>query len=397
MTPTQHLTRLYQAVDLPVPEQIIHCDSPLAALKEVRTLWVSQGRDLFQGPDPALFHRLMKRFERARRGFSTPFPDPAWRNTRKGKEMLSRSRLVQQALRGEFRDYPELCRVFQFDVSVWRGDEFELRQPMCLNSDGVAESIYEVTKLAKRGIPAELQALRDWSASSGFLWPFDKVAVVSGLPAQCEYDEEHRLHCQTGPAVAYADRWRIWALDGRMVPRDLVEEPARLSEGDVLAIEDLQLRRWALQRRGLPVENPRLQKLQRMIDHAQFYRFDKRHIPPQAKEWPNSVTVPVPPNRPGDMPPDGVYYKLFEDGQLQLVAWVEKGQMIYLRLDRGQASGYFHVHLGGEQYFADGRMEDFSPWDDDSPPYFVEQSFEDWVRASLVRFPGLGREVYARG
>ncbi|MBX3167419.1 MAG: hypothetical protein KF760_08400 [Candidatus Eremiobacteraeota bacterium] len=397
MTPAEQTACLYKALELPVPEQILCCDSPLAALKEVRSLWVNQGRDLFSGPDPSLFHALMKCRERIRKGYSSQFPDPSWRSTRRGAQLLGRSKLVQEALRGEFKDYPELVRVFQFDAQIWRGDDFELRQPMCLNSDGVAETIYEVSKLAKRGLSPELQLLQEWSGKAGFLWPFDRVAVVSGLPENSEYDKENRLHCETGPAVRYQDNWRIWALKGRQVPRDLIECPERLTEDDLLAMEDLQLRRWMLQRRGLPVHNPRLQKLKRMVDRAQFYRFDKRHIPPRAQDWPAALPVPVPPNRPSQTPPDGVYFRLFEDGQLQLVAWSEKEQMIYLRLDQGKASGYFHVHLGGEQYFEDGRMEDFSPWDDDSPPYFVEQSFEDWVRASLVRFPGLGREVYARG
>lgn len=380
-----------------MPEQILCYDSPLAALKEVRGLWVSQGRELFAGPDPALFHELMKRRERIRRGYRSQFPDPSWRSTGLGARLLGRSKLVQEALRGEFKDYPELVRAFQFDAQMWRGQEFELRQPMCLNSDGVSETLYEVSKLAKRGLSSELQLLEEWSCEAGFLWPFDKIAVVSGLPEASEYDGENRLHCETGPAVRYCDNWRIWALQGRQVPRDGMESPERLTEDDLLQMEDLQLRRWMLQRRGLPVQNPRLQRLKRMIDKAQFYRFDKRHVPPNSQAWPEGLPVPLPPNRPDRLLEDGVYHRFFEDGQLQLVAWAEKGQMIYLRLDRGKASGYFHVHLGGEQYFEDGRMEDFSPWDDDSPPYFVEQSFEDWVRASLVRFPGLGREVYARG
>lgn len=128
-----------------------------------------------------------------------------------------------------------------------------------------------------------------------------------------------------------------------------------------------------------------------------FYRFDQRHVPPDAVVWPGSVPLPVPPNRPSKIPAAGLYFQLFADGQLQLVAWVEDGQILYLRLDHGKASGYFHVHIAGEQYFEDGRMEDFSPWDDTSEPYPVEQSFESWVRASLERFPGLGRSVLARG
>ncbi|ODT63968.1 hypothetical protein ABS71_13730 [bacterium SCN 62-11] len=376
---------LYAALGLPAPTRIVQCESPLAALKIVRDLPEPQS-------DPALFRRLMEVQHRVRRTFPNPFPDPPWRKTKKGSRLLSRSKLVHERLLEEFRDRPNLLRSFQFDPQIWRGDEFELKAPRCLDSDAVAETLYEVTKLAS-SFPIELKPL---DAFQGYLWPFDEVAVVGAPPISSEFDQENRLHNSTSAAVAYADGWRVWAWNGRMVPRDLIESPERLSESVLLQTEDLQLRRWMLQRRGQPVEEPRLRKLQRMVERQQFYRFDQRHLPPEAVAWPEAIPLPVPPNRPGRTPSDGIYFQLFPDGQLQLVAWIEKEQMIYLRLDQQKASGYFHVHVGGEQYFEDGRMEDFSPWDDTSEPYFVEQSFEEWVRASLERFPGRGRSVLAQ-
>lgn len=377
---------LYLALGLPAPEKVLFFESPLAALKTVRDLSLP---DL----EPAFFSRLMRVQHRASKSFPRPFADPSWRQTIQGARLLSRSRLVHERLLQEFPDRRELLSAFQFDPQVWHGDDFKLRQPRCLAADGVAETLYELSKLARR-FPPEFRPLQKLQ---GYLWPFDGIAVLAAAPTASLYDPDNRLHCADGPAVTYADGWRVWAWQGHQVPRDLIECPERLTERDLLDTEDLQLRRWMLQRRGQPVQEPRLLRLKKMVEKQQYYRFDERHVPPGARLWPKSEPLPVPPNRPDCAIADGIYYRLFEDGQLQLVAWVEDKAMVYLRLDQGKASGYFHVHLGGEQYFEDGRMEDFSPWDDDSPPYFVEQSFEEWVRASLQRFPGFGRAAIAQG
>ncbi|MFN8613194.1 MAG: hypothetical protein U0931_36990 [Vulcanimicrobiota bacterium] len=392
MSSSDRLSALYQALELPVPERFICCDSPQAGLKAV----LEEGRPLFEGTEPQFFLRLMRIYHGLSKRYSHSSPATAWKATKEGARLHSRACLVSQALSEEFPDQKEFCREFRFDPHTWRGDDFELRQPRCMSSDAVAEIIYEVTRLGRGKIPPAWDRFKEFCANAGWVWPFDRVAVICSQARRSLYDNKDRLHCADGPAVTFLDRWSVWAWQGRLVPRQMIEDPGALSEEELLSIDDLHLLRLMLERRGQPVRNPRLQTIKRMLEGRQFQRFDRRHVPSQARPWPAKMALPTPPNRPGQVPPDGVYYKLFGDGQLQLLAWAEKGQMIYLRLEYGRAAGFFHVHMGGEQYFEDGRMEDFSPWDDSSPPYYVEKSFADWVRDSLVKFPGLDRGALAR-
>lgn len=379
------LKSLYKELALPLPAEILWFDSPVAALPRVSALWAERGRKLFQGPDPVLFHLLMKINNRT--GRTGTFPDPPWRKTEQGARLLGRAKLVAQALRARDVVPPELLRGFQFDVQTSCGRDFTLREPLCMNFDAVAEPLYELRKLA-RNMPPALQRLGTLAGLTGWLWPFDEVAVLTAPPKECHYDERNRVHKADSPAITYPDGWCIWALEGIIVPQSAVEDPQSISEQALLNIQDLGMRRMLLQRRGEEgLQNESLKKLAAMLAWRQFRRFDKSHAPPRSKPWPESVALPVPPNRASALPPDGVYTRCYGDGQLQLVAWVEKGQMIYLRLEHGRAAGHLNMHLGGENYYDDGRMEDFSAWDDDSPPYFVEQSFEEWVRASLARFP----------
>ncbi|MBS2039507.1 hypothetical protein JST97_31260 [bacterium] len=384
MGATETLSALYKALELAVPERIVCCESPRAGLQVVREL----ERPLFGGTDPELFIRLMRTHRRMVKRYSNPFPSPLWKETKDGSRLLSRAQLVKEALLEGCPGFEDLCRDFRFDAQKWCGDEFELRKPMCMSSDAVGETLYEVSKLARGKVPPEWGRLKDFCASAGWVWPFERVAVICANPKRSIYDSKlNLLHCQDGPAVTFQDNWAVWAWQGKQVPRHVIETPGAVSEEELLKVKDLQRLRMMLERRSQPLSHPRLQKLKRMVDGKQFCRFDRRHLPSKAKPWPARMMMPKPPNRPHQVPPDGIYYKLYGDGQLELVAWSEKGQMIYLFLEHGRAAGYFHVHLGGEQYYEDGRMEDFTPWDDSSPAYYVEKSFEEWVCESLGRFP----------
>jgi hypothetical protein len=81
---------------------------------------------------------------------------------------------------------------------------------------------------------------------------------------------------------------------------------------------------------------------------------------------------------------DGLYSAVYPSGQLHMLAGVEGGEVsAWVWLADGRAEAWHQAGRLAQKYFPDGRVEDFSPWDDSSKPYFVEQSFEEWVRESL--------------
>ncbi len=84
----------------------------------------------------------------------------------------------------------------------------------------------------------------------------------------------------------------------------------------------------------------------------------------------------------------GLSYTLYPDGQLKYVFGRTHSVLDYLWLEQGNPGGYFWIMKSGEMYYADGRMEDFSPWDDSSPHYPAELDFPEWVAKA---FELLGR------
>jgi hypothetical protein len=102
---------------------------------------------------------------------------------------------------------------------------------------------------------AEFVALTE----AGWWWPFeDGLSVVMGRPTVCRMDsvgsggqERRRLHCDYGPALAYADGWEVYAWHGVRVPRSVIMTPVtELKAGAVLAEPNAEVRRVLMARMG---------------------------------------------------------------------------------------------------------------------------------------------------
>lgn len=61
----------------------------------------------------------------------------------------------------------------------------------------------------------------------------------------------HRLHSDTGPAIAWPDGWGVWAIHGVRVPRQVVEAPHTLTLAQVNAEENAEVRRVMIDRFGV--------------------------------------------------------------------------------------------------------------------------------------------------
>lgn len=87
--------------------------------------------------------------------------------------------------------------------------------------------------------------------------------------------------------------------------------------------------------------------------------------------------------------PDGLYEARWPSGRRRLVAFVEGGRVRrWLTLEDGPQAGCLDIGNTAQRYSADGRMENFSPWDDSSPPYAAPISFRDWVAEALREVRG---------
>jgi len=98
--------------------------------------------------------------------------------------------------------------------------------------------------------------LSAWEAanSAGHWWPTRDFVIVADLPTAIHLEQvgprgwgSHRLHCETGPALAY-DGWGVYAWHGVRVPADLIE--AGWSTDRILAEPNAEIRRCAIERMG---------------------------------------------------------------------------------------------------------------------------------------------------
>jgi len=84
--------------------------------------------------------------------------------------------------------------------------------------------------------------------STAFWWPLEGVAVMTQRPTFMQFDDGGRLHCETGPAVAWADHFKLWYWHGVHVPQRLVE--GTLTAMEVLKLPNVEVRRCAVERMG---------------------------------------------------------------------------------------------------------------------------------------------------
>ena len=70
------------------------------------------------------------------------------------------------------------------------------------------------------------------ACSAGMWWPYRDFVIVSVRPERIVHERvgpdgfgSHQLHCETGPALRWADGWSIWSWHGVPVPQWVVESP----------------------------------------------------------------------------------------------------------------------------------------------------------------------------
>jgi len=87
--------------------------------------------------------------------------------------------------------------------------------------------------------------------SAGWWWAFRDAVILTERPLVLHRDPRGRLHCETGPAIAYADGFGVWAWHGVRVARDVIETTAdAITIGRVLEERNAEVRRVLIERMG---------------------------------------------------------------------------------------------------------------------------------------------------
>ena len=104
---------------------------------------------------------------------------------------------------------------------------------------------------AQLGIQAarRVNGLAQVARASGWWWPFRGAVVLTERPTVLHRDNQLRLHCEDGPAVAYPDGFAVHAWHGTRVPADLIDGHGWDTER-ILGERNTEIRRCAMEKAG---------------------------------------------------------------------------------------------------------------------------------------------------
>jgi hypothetical protein len=97
---------------------------------------------------------------------------------------------------------------------------------------------------------ALLDGLTLLAQHAGWFLPHEKICWVSERHSILHRDEQGRLHCETGPALGYPDKFSIWAWHGTRVSQQLIESPETLTIDQVRSEQNAEVRRVMIERMG---------------------------------------------------------------------------------------------------------------------------------------------------
>ncbi|MCA0423569.1 MAG: hypothetical protein LCH61_09635 [Proteobacteria bacterium] len=86
--------------------------------------------------------------------------------------------------------------------------------------------------------------------------PFDGLCVVVDRPTTCRMEpsgpnDRMRLHAEDGPALEFADGWKVWSWHGLQIPGDLIEKRNELTTDSIMAMTNAEQRRVAIEIYGV--------------------------------------------------------------------------------------------------------------------------------------------------
>jgi hypothetical protein len=96
----------------------------------------------------------------------------------------------------------------------------------------------------------DIALLLEWaglSKSIGWWAPWDGICFVSDRPRGIHFDDQNRLHCETGMAAHYSDGWGCYSWHGTAIPGEWIEEKKSLTPKIALTTKNMEQRRAAIE------------------------------------------------------------------------------------------------------------------------------------------------------
>lgn len=91
----------------------------------------------------------------------------------------------------------------------------------------------------------KIQGLVELAEASGWLSVYEDTVVFQEKPTVILFDDQDRLHCETGPAIEYEDGFGVYSWHGVSIPKEWIEKRGELTPKTALGWENIEQRRAA--------------------------------------------------------------------------------------------------------------------------------------------------------
>jgi len=91
----------------------------------------------------------------------------------------------------------------------------------------------------------KITGLLELTNHTGWYNAYEDIVVFQHRPEYIKFDEDNRLHCETGPAIRYRDGYSVYAWHGVRVPAEWIENKESLTAEVALTWENVEQRRCA--------------------------------------------------------------------------------------------------------------------------------------------------------
>jgi hypothetical protein len=96
----------------------------------------------------------------------------------------------------------------------------------------------------------QLDMWRDIAQSCCWWWAYENYVVISERPTVVGMDGRGLIHADKGPAVAFSDGWKVYAVHGVRLPADVIENPASITVKRIETEANAEVRRVMIDRYG---------------------------------------------------------------------------------------------------------------------------------------------------
>jgi hypothetical protein len=244
----------YRAAGLALPDSIVWCGGPIEILRSRES--VRRGVSIGAPVCYPLVHRMREQADRAIAQSSSPNAiarvckgiDPV------GPDVVSAAvkRVISRGVRRPGQSvWSRLRRTISSAMDLrttWLGrqisDDFICSQEE-LGWLGAYEYLNDACGLKRE--TESLRGLCQIGANVGWIVPYANICWLAERHNIIQLDARGRLHCPTGPALAYPDGWFLHAWKGIEVPPGIIDDPRTITIAMIDRERDMFVRRCMIE------------------------------------------------------------------------------------------------------------------------------------------------------